>query len=336
MVTISPRATICEVQQVSVINEDVPNETLLSDTDLFLEQFNLDQKDLSSNERDQVNDLLISYRDIFSSDELDIGHTTAAKHRIDMYDSIPVKESHRRVPPVMYQEVKEHLQDLLSVGIIRPSNSPFASPVVLVRKTDGKLRFCVDYHKLNQNTIKDAYALPRIDEIMDFLIRSQYFSSLDNKMGYYQMEVEEEDKGKTAFTVSSSLGFFEFNRLPFGLTNAPAFFQRLMEHVMGDLHMVECVTFIDDVIVPGKSFHEELTRLQHVFEKIRQNGLKLHPRKCILFQRRVKYCSHIVSNAGVETDPDKLVKLAEWPVPTNVKQLRAFLGFAGYYRRFVS
>ena len=166
---------------------------------------------------------------------------------------------------------------------------------------------------------------------MDFLIGSQYFSSLDLKMGYYQMEVEEEDKGKTAFTVGSSMGFFEFNRLPFGLTNAPAFFQRL-----GDLHMVECVTFIDDVIVPGKSFHEELTRLKHVFEKIRQNGLKLHPLKCILFQRRVKYCGHIVSNAGVETDSDKLVKLAEWPVPTNVKQLRAFLGFAGYYRRFVS
>ena len=206
--------------------------------------------------------------------------------------------------------------------------------MVLVRKTDGKLRFFVDYRKLNQNTIKDAYALPRIDEIMDFLIESQYFSSLALKMGYYQMEVEEKDKGKTAFTVGSSLGFFEFNRLPFGL-DAPASFQRLMEHVMGDLHMVECVTFIDDVIVPG-TFHEELTRHQHVFENIRQNGLKLHPRKCILFQRRVKYCGHIVSNAGVETDPDKLVKLAEWPVPTNVKQLRAFLSFAGYYRRFVS
>ena len=193
--------------------------------------------------------------------------------------------------------------------------------MVLVRKIDGKLRFCVDYRKLNQNTIKDAYALPKIDEIMDFLIGSQYFSSLVLKKGYYQMEVEEEDKGKTAFTVGSSLGFFEFNRLRFGSTNAPASFQRLMEHVMGDLHMVECVTFIDDVLVPGKSFHEELTRLQHVFEKIRQNGLKLHPRECILFQRRVKYCGHIVSNAGVETDPDKLVKLAEWPVPTNVKQL---------------
>ena len=264
-----------------------------------MKQFTLDLNDLSVKERDQVNDLLLSYRNIFPSGELDIGHTTAAKQRIDLYDPIHVKERHRRVLPAMYQEVKEHLQDLLSVCIIRPSNSPFASTVVLVCKTDDKLRFCVDYRKLNQNTIKDAYALPKIDKIMDFLIGSQYFSSLDPEMGYYQ-----------------------------------GYFQRLMEHVMGDLHMVECVTFIDDVIVPGKSFHEELIRLQHVFEKIRQNSLKLHPRKCIIFQRRVEYCGHIVSDAGVETDPDKLGKLAEWPVPTNVKQLLSISWFCRLLQTF--
>ena len=145
----------------------------------------------------------------------------------------------------MYDEVREHLKQLLEVGIIRKSKSPFASPVELVRKKNGTLRFCVDYRILNNRMVKDSYALPRIEELMDHFSGCQYFSSLDMRAGYYQVDILESPKERTAFTVGP-LGFYEFNRMAFGLTNSPAMFQRLMEFVMGDLHMKECLAFLDD------------------------------------------------------------------------------------------
>ena len=162
------------------------------------------------------------------------------------------KQHHWRIPPALYEAVCEHLQQLLDHGIIRESNSPYASSVVLVQEKNGKLRFCVDYRLLNQNTIRDSHALPRIDGLLDNLIRAKYFSSLNLRSGYYQVEIEEDHKSRTAFTVGL-LGFYQFERMPFGLTNAPATFQKLMEKCIGDLHMKDCCSFIEDVIIPGSS-----------------------------------------------------------------------------------
>ena len=192
----------------------------------------------------------------------------------------------------------------------------------------------MDYRQLNQRTIKDSYALPRIEELMDHFSGCKYFSSLDMRSGYYQVEVEEQHKKRTAFTVGP-LGFWEFVRMPFGLSNAPATFQRLMEHSMEELHMKECFAFIDDINVPGKDFTEECDRLRHVFQKLRHHKLKLNAEKCQLFCMRVKFCGHIISQDGIETDPDKISKIADWPTPQNAPQVREFVGFAGYYRRFV-
>lgn len=348
--TISPSALLCELQQVDIVSDEAEldgaeavisekgesNTETVSQLDQkgFLEQFDFSDTDLSDEQVTEVRQLLLEYRDIFSEGDFDIGHTNTLKHRIDLVDETPFKQRHRRIPPAMYNEVRDHLAQLADIGVIRPSSSPWASAVVLVRKKNGKLRFCTDFRQLNERTVRDSYALPRIEETIDHLKGSQYFSTLDLRSGYYQVELEEEHKARSAFT-AGPLGFWEYNRMPFGLTNAPATFQRLMERAMGELHLRECVTFIDDVIVHGCSFEQEQERLRHVFDKIRLNRLKLNATKCEFFKKKVGYLGHVVSSEGIETDPEKTKKIQDWPCPTNVKELHTFLGFSGYYRKFV-
>ena len=194
---------------------------------------------------------------------------------------------------------------MIEVGAIRKSNSPWASAVVLVRKRDGSLRFCIDLHKLNACTIKDAYSLPRIDETLDCLGGAIIFTSLDLKSGYWQVEMEEELKPLTAFTVGP-LGFYECERMPFGLTNAPATFQHLMENCLGELHLNWCIIYLDDIIVFSNSPEDHLHRLRGVFNKLEKAGLKLKPKKCEFFKTKITYLGHIVSAKRIETDPKKV------------------------------
>lgn len=181
--------------------------------------------------------------------------------------------------------------------------------------------------------IRDAYALPNLEEAFSALAGSKWFSVMDLKSGYYQIEMEERDKPKTAFVCP--LGFYEFNRMPQGITNAPSTFQRLMERCMGSLHLKEVVVFLDDVIVFSSTLEEHETRLLHVFQQLRENVLKLSPAKCCFFQSSVRYLGHIVSRKGVETDPVKVSALRTWPRLQTLSELKSFLGFAGYYRRFI-
>ncbi len=234
----------------------------------------------------------------------------------------------------MYEEVRQHLKEMLEAGAIRKSESPYSSNVVLVRKKDGSLRFCIDFRKLNNLTIKDAYSLPRVDEALDTLTGARVFSKLDLRSGYWQVGMREEDKAKTAFSVGP-LGFYECNRMAFGLTNACATFQRLMETCMGELNLRECLVFIDDILIFSHNFDDHIKRLEKVFQKLDKHGLKLKPSKCELFMSQVKYLGHVVSKHGIHTDPDKIAALTTWPVPNSVKSVRSFLGFAGYYRKFV-
>ena len=230
-------------------------------------------------------------------------------------------------------EVKDLLADMEKKDVIRPSNSPWASPIVLVRKRDGSHRFCVDYRKLNAVTRKDAYPLPRIDDTLDTLSGACWFSTLDMVSGYWQVEVGEKDREKTAFC--TPYGLYEFNVLPFGLCNGPATFQRLMDLVLSGLQMSQCLVYIDDVIVVGRTFDEHLCNLREVFGRVRGAGLKLKPSKCAFLQERVYYLGHEVSRKGVATDPTKINQVAHWPVPQSVKDVQKFLGLASYYRRFV-
>lgn len=216
----------------------------------------------------------------------------------------------------MIDEIRAHLEQLAASGIIRPSHSPWASNVVLVRKQDGKLRMCIGYRQLKKRTIRNSYALPRIEEIVDTSSGSAFFTVLDMKSGYHQAEVLEEHKCRTAFTVGP-LGFWESNRLLFGLNNAPATYQRLMEQCLGDLNMKIYCIYLDDHSIFSSSLVEHLERLDRVLKRLKECNLKLNPKKCKFLQGKVKYVGHIVSENGVEADPEKIDKIVFWPTPKN-------------------
>ena len=289
--------------------------------------------DLSSEERERFQDLLCSYADVFASSTTDYGQTSRLRHCIDTGNAVPIRQPVCRLPPQQRDNVRQLIGEMLEKGVVERSISPWASPIVLVRKRDGTMRFCVDYRKMNSITRKDAYPLLRIDATMDTLAGSQWFSTLDLLSGYWQVEVEETDREKTAFCTTE--GLFQFRVMPFGLCNAPATFQRLIDLVLAGLQWSRCLVYIDDLIIVGKSFQEHLRNLQEVLQRLREAGLKLKPSKCIFFQSSVKYLGHVVSREGVMADPDKVRKVATWPVPTSTKETQSFLGFASYYRRFI-
>ncbi|XP_022110685.1 uncharacterized protein LOC110990141 [Acanthaster planci] len=222
---------------------------------------------------------------------------------------------------------------MLQEGIIEPSDSPWASNVVLVEKKDGTKRFCVDYRRLNAITIKDSYPIPRIDDSLDSLAGSKWFSTLDLASGYWQVELDQEAKQKSAFVVRG--GLYSWRVMPFGLCNAPSTFERLMERVLEGLHWETLLVYLDDVIVFAHTVEEELSRLEAVFVRLREAGLKLKPKKCELFKESVLYLGHVVSGDGVATDPEKVEAVREWPAPTNVREVQSFLGLVSYYRRFI-
>ena len=234
----------------------------------------------------------------------------------------------------MIEEVRQHIEGLLAAGVIRPSKSPYSSNVVLVGKKNGKLRLCVDYRQLNDITVKDSFALPRLEEIFDCLHGARFFTTMDMKSGYHQIEVEESHKERTAFTVGT-LGFFEYNKMPFGLTNSPSTYQRIMQDILGDLNMKIYLIYLDDLIIFSDSFEQHLERLDIVLTKLQEANLKLAPEKCCFYRSSVNFLGHVVSGKGIETDPSKIDKVQNWPTPSNPDELRSFLAFAGYYRRFI-
>ena len=219
--------------------------------------------------------------------------------------------------------------------MIEPSTSPWAAPIVLVTKKDGGVRFCVDYRKLNEVTVKDAYPLPRVDECLDSLSGCKWFSTMDLNSGFWQIGLDEESKEKTAFA-SSSMGLYHFTVMPFGLVGSPSTFSRLMEDVLRGLQWEECVLYMDDIITGSESFEESILRLEHIFKRLQIANLKLKPSKCIFFQKSVSFLGHVVSEDGVHTDPMKVEAVKNWPEPKKVKELRSFLGLCSYYRRFVN
>ena len=234
--------------------------------------------DLTEAEADDLYNCLLCYADVFAGDSKDLGRTNITQHRIDTGDAKPIRRTPRRIPIARRHETKELLQSMLDRNIIQPSSSPWASPVVLVRKKNGALRFCADYRRLNSVTRKDAYPLPRVDDALDTLAGSRWFTTLDLLSGYWQVELHPEDKQKSAFTTHE--GLLEFNVMPFGLCNAPATFQRLMDSVLAGLQWSSCLVYVDDVVIPGKSFKEHLSNLCNVLSCIRSANLKIHPSKC--------------------------------------------------------
>ena len=288
----------------------------------------------SKEQQKKVRALIIKHHSIFAVEDNELGRTDLVKHKIRFDNYVPFKERYRRIPPHQYEEVKKHLGEMLEIGAIRRSESPWVSAVVLVRKKDGSLRFCIDLRKLNSRTVKDAYSIPRIEDSLDSLNGSCIFTSIDLKAGYWQVELDEDSIPLTAFTVGP-LSFYECVRMPFGLTNEPATFQRLMENCLGNLHLNWCIIYLDDVVIFSRTPEEHLVRLDAIFTKIGKAGLKLKPSKCEFFKKRIAYLGHIVSDKGIKTDPKKIEAIVKWPVPETVHDVRSFLGFTNYYRKFV-
>jgi len=199
-------------------------------------------------------------------------------------------------------------------------------------KKNGGLRMCLDFRKLNSLTIRDSYQLPRIDETLDSLAGATIFSSLDLQSGYWQIELNEQDKEKTAFSVPG-VGFFECERMPFGLTNAPSTFQRMMERTLSGLK--NCLVYIDDIIVYSTDVETHIEKLKEVFERLRKAGLLLKPSKCKLFRDKIKYLGHVISADGIETDPEKIEVIKKWQMPSTVHELRQTIGFFSCYRKYV-
>ena len=288
---------------------------------------------LAESESSRVARLLVEHQDQFARDDMDLGRTNLVKHGIDTGNAVPIRQPYRRLPGWQQEEAQRQVDEMLEKKVIEPSSSPWASPIVLTKKKDGTSRFCIDYRRVNDVTLKDAYPLPRIDDTLDALAGSCWFSTLDLASGYWQVELDEEAKHKSAFAVRG--GLYQWNVMPFGLCNAPSTFERLMEKVLRGMPWETLLVYLDDVIVYAKTFEEMIARLEEVLIRLGGASLKLKPKKCHLFQKKVAYLGHVVSEEGISTDPDKIKSVKEWPTPTSQTEVRSFLGLASYYRKFI-
>ncbi len=255
-------------------------------------------------------------------------------HRIELVPgSAPPNRATYRMSPKELDELRKQLNDLVEHGFIQPSKSPFGAPVLFVKKKDGSMRMCVDYRALNKITIKNKYPLPRIDELFDRLRGAKWFSSIDLYSGYHQVRIHPEDVPKTAFR--TRYGHYEFCVLPFGLTNAPATFMNLMNDVLRPHLDSSVVVFIDDILIYSKTKEEHDKHVRQVLDLLRQHKLYAKRSKCKMYRQSVEFLGHVVSERGIEMDPSKVQAVSEWPVPGSAKDIRCFLGLAGYYRRFI-
>lgn len=255
-------------------------------------------------------------------------------HRIPLVDGArPVNIRPYRYTPELKSEIERQVPEMLASGVISPSTSPFASPIILVRKKDGSWRLCVDYRHLNMLTLKTKYPLPVIDELLDELSGASWFSKLDLRAGYHQIRLAPGEEYKTAFHTHN--GHYEFNVVAFGLTGGPATFQSEMNETLSPVLRKYVVVFFDDILVFSATLEEHVVHLRTVLQLLQQNHWKVKVSKCEFAKRTVSYLGFVVSEQGVSTDPSKVQGVLNWPVPQNLKELRGFLGLSGYYHKFV-
>lgn len=293
---------------------------------------------LNNEENYHLTKLIKEYSEIFHQSDEPLSFTNRVKHHIRTTDETPIYTKSYRYPQIHQQEVQKQINEMLAQRIIRPSHSPWSSPIwVVPKKADAsgkqKWRIVVDYRKLNDKTINDKYPIPNITSLLDKLGRCQYFTTLDLASGFHQIEMNPADIPKTAFNTEN--GHFEYLRMPFGLKNAPATFQRVMDDVLRGLQNDICLVYLDDIIVFSTSLQEHIERLRLVFERLRQSNLKIQLDKSEFLQKEVDYLGHVVTPEGVKPNPLKIEAILKYPIPSTTKQIKGFLGLLGYYRKFI-
>ena len=293
---------------------------------------------LNKEEEEHVATLVEEHSDLFHLPGEKLEGTNLVSHQITTTDDQPIHVKQYRFPPVHKEEINKQVDELLKKNIIQPSKSPYNSPLWIVPKKpdpqgNKQWRMVIDYRMLNEKTVGDAYPLPNINEILDQLGSAKYFSIFDLASGFHQIPMNKRDAAKTAF--STPYGHYEFKRMPFGLKNAPATFQRLMDQVLTGLQGTELFVYLDDIVLYASSLHEHSVKFRKLADKLRTAGLRLQPNKCEFLRKEVTYLGHIINREGVKPDPKKLIAVRNFPAPRTDKQIKQFLGLAGYYRRFI-
>ena len=332
---------LIELEEISAIHnlqnfhiDEVNNENI--EIDSILSKINTYH--LNDEENKEIKKLVIQFKDTFSEEET-LSFTHNIKHQIITNDEIPIKSKIYRYPYIHKDEIQRQILEMLKNGVIAPSSSPYNSPVwVVPKKMDSsgikKYRLVIDYRKLNEKTIDDNYPIPNIVEILDKFGKANYFSILDLKSGFHQIEVNENDKHKTAFSVDN--GHYEFNRMPFGLKNAPSTFQRLVDNILREnVSKKECMVYMDDIIVFSNGLEEHIKNLRSVLNKLKSARLKVQLDKCEFLRKEVEFLGHIVSENGVSPNHDKIKIINELKLPKSETEIKRFLGMTGYYRRFI-
>ncbi|UYV65636.1 hypothetical protein LAZ67_3004918 [Cordylochernes scorpioides] len=323
------------ISECSEFNKEAKNANHASHADKSDFKFlqNLISDDLSEEQQSQILSILKRYDKIFDKNNEPVKQTSVTKHKIETGNHQPIKHRPYRVSPTERQAIQTEVDKMLDAGIIRHSESPWSSPVILVKKKDGNWRFCVDYRRLNKVTKKDVYPLPRIDDTLDSLKGAKFYSSMDLRSGYWQIEVDEADREKTAFITPD--GLYEFLVMPFGLCNAPATFERMMDKILKGLKWTMALCYLDDIVVYSKSFNEHLHRLEIILQCLDKAELRLNPKKCLFGTKRIRVFGHLVDSKGIYPDPEKIEAIAKFPTPKSITEVRSFIGLCSYYRRFI-
>lgn len=329
-----------KTDNIETNNADLPERASESHNDQTKPSVNLwhppvDVSHLSDEQQTIVKEMLYAESNAFSRDENDIGCVPSLQMNINLKDDIPVQRAYAAVPRQLYKEVKDYIQDLLAKKWIVKSKSPYAAPVVCVRKKDGTLRLCIDYRLLNQKTTPDRHPLPRIQDLIDTLGGYSWFSILDQGKAYHQGFITEGSRHMTAFI--TPWGLYEWVRIPFGLSNAPAAFQRSMEEILHSLRDECCIPYLDDILCYAKTFEEHVEALRRILQSLQKYGVKLRPTKCELFRKEVRYVGRLVSADGVRIDPKDLeaIHALRDKTPNTVGEVRKLLGFLSYYRTYI-
>ena len=276
----------------------------------------------------------MEHHNIFSLEQNEIGCTDTAEHVIELLDTEPFKERFWQIAPPLVEGVREHIQEMLDGGTICPSQSPWCNAVVLVRKKDGGLRFCIDFHRLNSRTKKDAYPLPQMQETMESMVGTRFFSTMDLKSGFWQVKMAKDSQQYTTFMVGS-MGVYEFLRMLYGLYNAPATFQRLMQNCLGKLNLTYALIYLDDVKVFSQTKEEHLHRLRVVFAHFLEHRLKLKPSKCHFLQDEITFLGHEISAEGMKLGTANLKAIAEMALPKTYTEIWHFTGMTGFFQQFI-